>query len=138
MIRPIMLGAVVLAAGLLDGPAVGVQQTPHHTFTVSARRYTFVPDSLLVHQGDIVRITFRTEDVPHSFVVDAYRIAKKALPGHDVTFEFLAERPGTFLFYCNLTSEERCREMHGQLVVHPETASEFDQPHSRRRDHDRD
>jgi hypothetical protein len=37
-----------------------------------------------------------------------------------VALEFLAERAGTFIFYCNLTMEERCREMTGQLVVQPE------------------
>lgn len=124
MIRHPLLCAGVLAAGLLDGPAVAVQQTPHHEFSVTARRYSFEPATLVVHRGDIVRITLHAEDVAHSFVIDSYRIAKKALPGRAVTFEFLADRLGTFTFYCSLTSDERCREMHGQFVVQPETASE--------------
>ena len=118
--RTILLGAVVLASSLLGGATDHAQQSPQHIFTVSARRYTFEPATLYVHQGDIVRITVRAEDAPHSFVIDAYRIAKKASPGHEVTFEFLADRAGTFIFYCNLTMEERCREMTGQLVVQPE------------------
>jgi heme/copper-type cytochrome/quinol oxidase subunit 2 len=124
MIRHPLLCAGALAAGLLDGAAVAVQQTPHHEFSVTARRYSFEPASLIVHQGDIVRITLHAEDIPHSFAIDAYRIAKKALPGRAVTFEFFADRPGTFTFYCNLTSDERCREMHGQLVVQPEAPSQ--------------
>ena len=86
--------------------------------------YSFEPATLVVHQGDIVRITLHAEDIAHSFVIDSYRIAKKALPGLAVTFEFLADRPGTFTFYCSLTSDERCREMHGQFVVETETDSE--------------
>jgi hypothetical protein len=32
-----------------------------------------------------------------------------------VTFEFRAT--GSERFYCNLTTDERCKEMHGELVV---------------------
>lgn len=42
-----------------------------------------------------------------------------AVAGRSVTFEFLSDRPGTFPFYCNLTLEDGCREMKGQLVVRP-------------------
>jgi hypothetical protein len=37
-----------------------------------------------------------------------------------VTFEFLADKPGTFAFYCNLAIDERCRkELRGTLIVDP-------------------
>ena len=40
-------------------------------------------------------------------------------PARRVTFEFRADHPGTFRFYCNLKQDERCKEMKGELVVHP-------------------
>jgi heme/copper-type cytochrome/quinol oxidase subunit 2 len=70
-----------------------------------------------VRQGDLVRITLVTEDIPHSFTVDAYRISKRVVPGRSVTVEFLASTAGTFSFYCDLTQEEGCRNMRGELVV---------------------
>ena len=57
------------------------------------RSKSFEPASLIVHQGDIVRITLHAEDVPHSFAIDAYRIAKKALPGRAVTLNSLRIAP---------------------------------------------
>ena len=36
-----------------------------------------------------------------------------------ITFEFHANKPGTFTFYCNLTSVDACAEMKGTLVVSP-------------------
>jgi plastocyanin len=36
-----------------------------------------------------------------------------------VTFEFRADRAGTFPYYCNLQGEEGCRQMRGVLVVKP-------------------
>jgi len=32
-------------------------------------------------------------------------------------FQFRADRAGRFLYYCNLSSEERCRDMKGTLIV---------------------
>lgn len=114
-----MLNVVLLGLSL-TGQTANVQQTPHHEFIVSARRYAFEPRTLEVHEGDLVRITLDTADIAHSFVLDAYRIAKKASPGKSVTFEFLADRAGTFPFYCSLTLEDGCREMKGQIVVQRE------------------
>jgi cytochrome c oxidase subunit 2 len=85
--------------------------------TVTARRYAFNPARIEVNQGDIVKITLIAEDVPHSFTIDEYRISKRASPGRSVTFEFCADKRGRFVFYCNLTADEHCREMRGELFV---------------------
>jgi cytochrome c oxidase subunit II len=118
MRRMFTLAMLAVSAGLAGQPATAPQQnTPHHHFDVSARRYEFLPSRLEVHAGDLVRITLRSEDIPHSFVLDAYRIAKRAAAGGSVTFEFLADQPGEFPFYCNLHDEDGCRNMKGTLVV---------------------
>jgi heme/copper-type cytochrome/quinol oxidase subunit 2 len=88
-------------------------------FAVTARRYRFDPPRIEVFQDDLVRIELKTADIPHSMTVDAYRIAKKVEPGKPVTFEFRADRAGTFPFYCNLQVEDGCRQMRGELVVKP-------------------
>jgi cytochrome c oxidase subunit II len=85
--------------------------------TVTARRYAFNPARIEVNQGDIVKITLIAEDVPHSFTIDEYRISKRASPERSVTFEFCADQRGRFVFYCNLTADEHCREMRGELLV---------------------
>ena len=86
-------------------------------FTVAARKYSFSPARIEVQENDLVRITLEAEDIPHSFTVDEYRIAKRAAPGQPVVFEFRADRVGTFPFYCNLSIDEGCRKMRGEIVV---------------------
>ena len=46
-----------------------------------------------------------------------HRIAKRVEHGKRVVFEFRADQPGRFPIYCNLTIDEKCREMSGELVV---------------------
>ncbi len=113
-----------LAAGALavrpPRPAVA-QETgpPRRPFSVTARRYRFEPARIDVLQDDVVKIELRTADIAHSWTVDEYRIAKRVGPGAPVTFEFRADKAGTFPFYCNLQTEDGCRQMRGELVVTP-------------------
>jgi heme/copper-type cytochrome/quinol oxidase subunit 2 len=113
--------ALVGGIGAMAGAAPPAQQAPHHEFTIVAHRYAFEPPRLEVHQNDLVRITLRAADIPHSFVVDTLRIFKRVTPGHEVTFEFLADRSGEVPYYCSLTIEDGCRHMIGRLVVRPES-----------------
>lgn len=116
------LALAVLLATLAAGPlALAAQeQAPNRReFTIVARDYHFTPDRIEVSQDDIVRITLRSDDIPHSFAIDAYRIAKRVPGGQSVSFEFRADQPGSFTFYCSLTSDERCQQMKGTLVVRP-------------------
>jgi nitrous-oxide reductase len=88
-------------------------------FRISARRYAFEPARVEVDQDDLVTVELRTADIAHSLTIDEYRIAKRVGPGRPVTFEFRADRAGTFPFYCSLKAEDGCRAMRGVLIVKP-------------------
>ncbi len=97
----------------------GAQEDAPKPYSIAARKYSFSPDRIEVEEGDLVKVTLTAEDIPHSFAVDAYRIVKRASPGHPAVFEFRADQAGTFPFYCNITSDDGCKNMRGQLIVRP-------------------
>jgi len=98
--------------------AAAQEQAPNRReFTIVAKDHVFTPNKLEVSQDDLVKITLKSEDRPSSFAIDAYRIVKRAAGGLSTTFEFRADRAGTFTFYCNLTADEGCKEMKGTLIV---------------------
>ncbi len=125
--------AIVVAwsiAGRVESDGVRVQAAPSEVasrgqgeaakpFTVVARRFDFSPNRIEVNDGDVVKITLAASDIPHSFTIDAYRISKRATPGHPVAFEFRADQTGEFSFYCDLAIDDGCRRMKGTLVVTP-------------------
>jgi heme/copper-type cytochrome/quinol oxidase subunit 2 len=118
-------GRALLA--LLGASAAGAAHAESQTrrdFTVVARRYAYGVEGsdaaeIRVMQNDLVHVTFSTEDIPHSFTIEEapYRIMRRAEPGKSVSFSFRADAPGRFRFFCNLTADERCREMQGTLIV---------------------
>ena len=105
----------------------GTQDCPEHVegqeqgqvreFTVTGNHYAFAPASLTVSHNDLIKITFTAKDIAHSFTVEGYRIMKRAGAGQTVTFEFRADQTGAFPFYCNLSQDEKCRDMKGTLTV---------------------
>jgi len=85
--------------------------------TLDGDHYTFSPARIEVQKDDLVKVTFHARDIAHSFTVDAYRIAKRAAAGQTIVFEFRADQTGTFPFYCNLSQDDRCKQMKGEVVV---------------------
>jgi heme/copper-type cytochrome/quinol oxidase subunit 2 len=110
----LVLGLVAIAASApVSAQGVGSART----FTISGTQYAFRPAEITVDRNDLVKITFNAEDIAHSFTIDAYRISKRASAGQSVTFEFRADQPGTFDYYCNLSIDSKCKTMRGRLTV---------------------
>jgi heme/copper-type cytochrome/quinol oxidase subunit 2 len=104
--------------GLLYAATPSARTAPQiREVAVRGDKYAFSPAAIEVQKDEIVKITFTAVDMPHSFTIDGYRISKRAAAGQTVTFEFRADRTGPFRFYCNLTQDDRCKEMHGELTV---------------------
>jgi heme/copper-type cytochrome/quinol oxidase subunit 2 len=95
-------------------------------FTVTATRGDFKVENsdkkeIRVTLGELVRITFIAQDIPHSFTTVEtsahYRIDRRAEPGKPVTFDFRADRAGTVPIQCRLTIDPKCKDMTMHLIV---------------------
>ena len=65
-------------------------------------------------------LTYRTVldgGTTRTLTIDVYRVSRRIPAGGSTTLEFRADRPGTFAFYSNLTTDSRHAQMRGELVV---------------------
>src|SRR4051812_41686795 len=115
--RQSVVFATLAASVLWLVSAAGQEQGATREFTINGNHYAFPPASIAVDRNDLVKITFTAADMPHSFTIDDYRIVKRAGAGQAVTFEFRADRAGRFPFYCNLSADDKCKDMKGTLTV---------------------
>ncbi len=87
------------------------------TFRIDARQFAYSPSELQVNLGDKVTIQLVSNDVVHGLYVDGYGVSVEADPGQTATLTFVANKPGSFRFRCNVT----CGAMHpfmiGKLTV---------------------
>jgi len=110
------VGGVVLAGSFVR--LLAQDQTPNRReFTIVAKDFQYSPARIEVRQDDLVKLTVRSDDIAHSFTIDEYRISRRVPAGGSTTFDFQADRPGTFAFYCGLTGEPGHKMMHGELIV---------------------
>jgi len=113
-----LAGFATFAASVLFLVSAAAQdQGQVREFTIVGDHYAFSPATIEVNRNDLVKITFTAQDIAHSFTLDEYRIVKRAGVGQTVTFEFRADRPGSFAFYCNLSQDAKCKDMKGHITV---------------------
>jgi len=95
-----------------------------------AIRSHFNPEHVEVNEGDTVtwRITSAetTQDATHGFCIGAYNINISLEPSEFVEFTFVADKPGTYPFYCTEFCSALHLEMAGYLHVKPKAASVSD------------
>jgi heme/copper-type cytochrome/quinol oxidase subunit 2 len=106
---------------------VSLTAQARHDFVVSAHKYAYKIEGtdkleIRVTQGDVVHITFSSDDIAHSFTIEDYRIMKRAERGKPATFDIVADKvspPAGFPIRCTLTEDSRCKEMAAVLIVEP-------------------
>ena len=84
---------------------------------MTAKQWEFIPSVITVNQGDLVRITATSIDVPHGFALPEFNVSEYLSPGQPVTFEFVADKKGTFTFFCNVACGQGHSQMRGTLIV---------------------
>ena len=111
-----LLGMAALIVAFAPLPAQHVAPR-ERTFRIEARQFAYSPSELKVNPGDTVTIQLVSADVVHGLYVDGYDISVEADPGQTATLTFIAKKPGSFSFRCNVT----CGAMHpfmiGKLTV---------------------
>jgi nitrosocyanin len=111
------------AASSTDTTGVSADATVNVTtgnvksFTVTGSNFKFAPTTLSVKKGDTVKITFVNSSGFHDFRIDEFKVATKQIKsGSQETVSFVADKAGTFEYYCSV-GNHRAMGMKGTLTV---------------------
>jgi cytochrome c oxidase subunit 2 len=84
---------------------------------MTASRYKFEPDRIVVNLGDRVRLEISSEDGPRGIAIWGYDIDRRFEPGKTEAITFDAHKPGQYHFVCPVYCGPGCIDMRGDLYV---------------------
>ncbi len=105
-----------------DGLSITVDKNPLISFAMTGENFKFVVDEqanpdLNVCLGDQVNIALEITDGFHDWVVDEFNAkTEQKKTGETTSVEFIADKEGTFEYYCSVGSH-RANGMKGNLIV---------------------
>jgi len=86
-------------------------------FTVEGTEFAYDVKEMKVKKGDTVKIVFNNIEGFHDWVLDEFDAKTKQLKeGESETIEFVADKAGTFEYYCSV-GKHRQNGMVGNLIV---------------------
>jgi len=130
MLAMCALVSIALSMSASVSSALSTEANEQRTFTIIVSRNGFNGTansfSIMVQQGDMVKITFvygdqdLATDNPHAIMIDGYGIqtANIGRSNPTVTVEFVADESGTFTFYCDIPCLGMSN-LSGHLIVTP-------------------
>ena len=100
--------------GVAVGESNGVQVKE---FAIDGNNFSLTPAAITVNKGDTVKITFTNRLGMHDWKLDEFNVGTKVLKaGESETVTFVADKSGTFEYYCSVGSH-RQMGMVGKLIV---------------------
>ena len=87
-------------------------------YAIHARAEGFSPNILTVYEGDVVNISFVSDDGSYDFTIPSLGIRLYAEMGKTVSTHFIATTRGTFQFLCD-THCPQSGTIKGSLIVAP-------------------
>ena len=101
-----------------EEPSSETEEVPEiKEFNIIAKRWDFSPSTITVNEGDTVILNIQSIDVTHGFAISEFGVSEQLVSGNTVKVEFIADKKGTFSFFCNVFCGSGHSSMKGTLVV---------------------
>lgn len=119
---PTESGGILLSPSVEPSPPPPQSSMPQggeaaKEFSITARQWEFSPSSITVQQGDRVMFHITSVDVTHGFAIPDFNVNVSLVPNEMKTIEFIADKQGTFGFFCSIFCGSGHANMVGQLMV---------------------
>lgn len=92
-------------------------ETQLREFDIIARRFEFEPSTIMVNQGDTVKLNITSIDTVHGLAISEFGVNVTLPVGQTKTIEFVADKTGSFTMYCSVYCGSDHLNMKGTLMV---------------------
>jgi heme/copper-type cytochrome/quinol oxidase subunit 2 len=104
--------------GFIEMKKVGIPiDGPDRIIYISAKKFSFDPDTINLKLNDKVKIIAKSEDTTHGLSLGDFAVNQEIWPGKRNVIEFTADKKGEFDFKCFLYCGSGHSQMRGKVVV---------------------
>lgn len=121
---PVLLVVILLASGCVSQDEVQTSTSGQteptgdvKVFEMTAKQFSFEPNIITVKKGDTVKLAITSVDVAHGLSLPDFGVNENLEPGKTVNVEFVADKTGTFSFFCSVPCGSGHNRMSGQLII---------------------
>lgn len=86
-------------------------------FSITASQWKFEPNEITVKEGDTVILHATSIDVEHGISIPTFNVNKRIEAGKTVDVQFVADKKGTYTFFCSVFCGSGHSGMNGKLIV---------------------
>lgn len=109
--------ATLQETATIEENTVATDSTEVKEFKIIGKNIAYEDGDIRVKKGDTVRVVFTVEQGNHDWVIDEFNTRTKLLnTGETETVEFVANKVGTFEYYCSIPGH-RLLGMKGNVIV---------------------
>ncbi|KFM19712.1 Nitrous-oxide reductase protein [Marine Group I thaumarchaeote SCGC AAA799-P11] len=112
-----VVAVIVIGFVMMNYTPMGGISGETKSFDIVSFQWGFEPQFIEVNKGDHVTLNLKTDDVPHGIAIEEYQINEPIMIEKDGKLEFVADKPGTFEFYCSIPCGAGHAEQGGFLIV---------------------
>lgn len=113
--RVLVAAMYLLCAGILAASAADADEG--RVVRISARQFTFEPDTVVLKRGERVTVELTSLDRTHGFKVPAFDVRLDALPGETTRITFVPNKAGRFSWLCDVFCGLDHEAMAGLFIV---------------------
>jgi cytochrome c oxidase subunit II len=114
-----IVGAGLLAFALGALAERAVSGSGEHIVKITAERYDYEPEHIILKRGEPVTLELTAEDRMHGFHVKALGVRADVLAGQSVRVRVVPDKVGTFPFTCDVFCGSGHGDMSGTITVVP-------------------
>lgn len=90
---------------------------PEREIHITAKKFTFTPDTITLKKGEPVVLVLSSQDRKHGFSLRAFGIRADVNPGETARIRLTPDKTGKFTFTCDVFCGDGHEDMTGTVVV---------------------
>lgn len=115
--RALLRALAALALGVAGGSLTRSSQSAERVIPVRAYKFSYDPDEIVLKLNEPAMLELTSSDVVMGFNAPDFGVRATIIPGQTARVRLVPNKPGTFVFHCDVFCGDGHEDMDGTIRV---------------------